>query len=255
MSSTKLIDFFHVLPNAPMPKPSDPSLDGSISLRAFKHCEPFTSANGYGWYIFPPFDLDLMWDGHACFWKRTDMSEWSYLHTVVPNQFNEPVRQFSEIHGVQFHGSVPFMSYAPEYGIIQMWSGLVVRTKPGWVSMVRTLVNYPHEAALEVLDGIIETDWWIGPLFSVFRVMKSDVKIELRTKVPFAQLQLVRREAYARETITDYGSYAGTANWPDDVAAEFAKRVGEFAGPRRPGNYKRAVRDRNASKELNISAT
>ena len=247
-SKSELIEFFHILPNAPMPAPADPALDGSISTRAFKFCEPFTAANGCGWYLFPPFDFDLKWDGHTCLWRRTVTgADWKLLHTEVPEEFSRSLQTLATQMGSKHYGNLPFMSHTPEYGIIQMWSGLIVKTKAGWSSLVRPLVNYPHEAAIEVFDGIIETDWWMGPLFTVFRVTKSDVVIEFRRNKPYAHLQVIKKEAYARSTMTNYGSYAGVTQWPQDASREFIQTLSGFSQRHKPGNYKRSVRERAAS--------
>lgn len=240
-----LIEFFHLLPDAPLPAPADPSLDGSIPLRAFKYCEPFTSANSFGWHLFPPLDFDIRWDGHACVWRRATANEqWSLLHTVTLPEFAEQLKTQESRGQEQYPGVIPFMSYTPEYGIIQIWSGLVVRSKPGWVSLVRPLVNYPHESAFDLFDGIIETDWWTGPLFSVIRITKSDLTIEFRTRRPFAQLQLVHRDAYLPETMRTSRGVTGVERWPADLAADFRATLTEFSNRRRAGDYKRAARAR-----------
>ena len=242
---SELIEFYHVLSTDALPKPADPTLAGSMPLRAFKYCEPVTAASGFGWYLYPPINFDLKWDGHLCSWRRAQSGRrWTPLRTVVPLDFSDQHKQQAIRTGEDFMGSLPMLSHTPEYGIIQLWSGLVVRTKPGWVSLVRSLVNYPHEDATEFLDGIIETDWWIGPLLSVMRITKSDVSIEFRTSRPFAQLQLVRREAYCPTTMNAVKNHAGLESWPTDVWQGFTKTLSKMSVNRRPGAYKRQVRSR-----------
>jgi hypothetical protein len=245
MNNDPMIEFFHIVPGAPMPMPADASLDGSIPLRAFKYCEPFTTANACGWYLFPPIDFDLKWDGHACLWRlAAGKGRWSILHTAVPAEFVEPLQKHAASMGLEYSGALPLLSHAPEYGIIQVWSGLVVRTKPGWVSLVRSLVNFPNEAAIDVLEGIIETDWWVGPLFSVLRVTKSDVTIEFRKKRPFAQVQLINRGAYSQTTRESSKGHPGIDTWPPDIARQFGETLTTLAVRSRPGTYKRMVRAR-----------
>lgn len=70
------ITFFQLFPSAPAPRRADPSLLGSIPLRAHRYCEPFTTGCGFGWYGFPPTDFALLWDGTNVFWKPADQTWW-----------------------------------------------------------------------------------------------------------------------------------------------------------------------------------
>jgi Family of unknown function (DUF6065) len=239
-----LIEFFHIFAEGPSPKPADPSIAGALSLRAYKYCESFVAANALGWYIYPAFDFDLRWDGHVCLVRLLGSNrKWSVLHTIIPPELSEQIAQGWPGGPKSCPGVFPFLSYAPEYGIVQVWPGLVVRTRPGWVSLVRPLANYPHEGAFEVLEGIIETDWWVGPLLSVLRVVKTDHTIQFRRTIPFAQLQLVHRDALADRN-PDTAHSTGLKSWPEDVICSFGRVLNSFCHREKPGEYKRSVRAR-----------
>ena len=51
---TPLVTFHRLIPTARLPQRADRSAAGSLPTRAFRYCEPSTSASGYGYYIFPP---------------------------------------------------------------------------------------------------------------------------------------------------------------------------------------------------------
>ena len=55
--------FHRFVPTARLPQRADRSAAGSLPTRAFRYCEPATSASGYGYYIFPPISFSLQWDG------------------------------------------------------------------------------------------------------------------------------------------------------------------------------------------------
>jgi len=68
---------------------------------------------------------------------------------------------------------------------------------PGWSLLVRGVANLSKSPAYQMLEGIIETDTWFGPLFDNVRLLKTDVPIEFRSDVPFLQVQPVRKKVYA----------------------------------------------------------
>ena len=248
-SEQKAVEFYQLWPEAPLPQRADPSIVGSISLRAFQYCEPFTAASGFGWYLYPPIDFDIIWDGRATMWRRTaPLREWQPLRIVVGNEIGTALAAHFDRTGKQFPGCFPFLSHAPESGVIQIWSGLVVRTPPGQVSLVRPLANYPRDSAYDVLEGIIETDWWVGPLLSPIRIVKSDVVIEFRQGRPFAQLQLIPKTAYSPKTLSAAVTLAGAERMNPDLWESFSSTLVQISDPeRRPGSYKHGVRIKQAS--------
>ena len=61
--------------------------------------------------------------------------------------------------------------------MVQIWSGLVARTAPGWSLLVRGPANLPRNLAYEVYEGIVETDRWFGPLFTNIRFTRTNVPV------------------------------------------------------------------------------
>ena len=83
--------------------------------------------------------------------------------------------------------SPPFLTALPELGGVQMWTGLLARTRPGWSLSVRSPVNLPPSPGVVTWEGIIETDLWFGPLFTNFRLIKTDTPVQIRSHVPCIQ--------------------------------------------------------------------
>jgi hypothetical protein len=66
---------------------------------------------------------------------------------------------------IREYGS-PFLGALREPGLIQLWTGIVARTAPGWSLLVRAPANVPRSGSYELFEGIIETDRWFGPLIT-----------------------------------------------------------------------------------------
>lgn len=199
-SEEPFITFFQLFPNAPVPRRADAALLGSIPLRAHRYCEPFTTGCGFGWYGFPPTDFALLWDGTNVFWKPADQTSWQQFDTVVFPGFPEHYTRHAPAHIAKFAGT-PFLADAPEPGIIQIWTGLMIKTRPDWAILVRGVANMPRDPAFEVLDGIIETDWWVGPAVTPIRLCKTDQPILFRARRPLFQIQPVLKHAYNDTTL------------------------------------------------------
>lgn len=76
-------------------------------------------------------------------------------------------------------------------------------TNTKWIksSLVRSVANMPRDPAFEVLDGIIETDWWVGPVVTPIRLCKTDQPILFRSRRPLFQIQPVLKSAYDDTTL------------------------------------------------------
>ena len=52
-----------------------------------------------------------------------------------------------------------------------------------------------------LLEGVIETDHWFGPLITNLRLIKTDVPIDFRQEHPMMQVQPIPRIAYQEATL------------------------------------------------------
>ena len=187
------VKFYSLIPNARLPQRADRSAAGSLPTRAFRYCEPVVTASAFGYYVFPPIDFTVIWDGDSIVWTYDGAGEWLPLnHAQFPHfaaHFDAHVPD--EIRGF----SPPFLSALQEPGLLQIWTGLVARTAPGWSLLVRGCANLPRAAHYEPFEGVIETDRWFGPLITNVRLTKTDTPIEFRTEFPMFQVQALPREA------------------------------------------------------------
>ncbi|MFQ5456977.1 MAG: DUF6065 family protein [Myxococcota bacterium] len=251
MSTTKqdeLIRFFTLVPDAPAPRRADPSLFGSVPLRAYQHCEPFTVASGFGWHVFPPVDFALAWDGTSIVWMPPGAREWRVMEQVpFPGPPLEVPEKFRDLIGDR-PAFPDFMTALREPGLIQVWSGALARTRPDWSILVRPPANLPRNRGYEVLEGIIESDWWFGPLISNIRLCRTGRPILFRKRWPLYQIHPVPRVAYAKETLDSMSVHAGIESLAESDWRAYAKaRNLRAQGP--PGSYKAEARRRRRGSE------
>jgi hypothetical protein len=82
--STSIVKFHRVDLSAVPPLRGDKSALGTLPAAAFQYCEPVRTASSFGWYVFPPQDISLVWDGVDIFYA--DEGEWRPLSSMGLNQ-------------------------------------------------------------------------------------------------------------------------------------------------------------------------
>ncbi|GLQ07390.1 DUF6065 family protein [Sneathiella chinensis] len=186
-----IVKFFRLIPHCPLPQRADRAAGGLLPTRAFRYCEPMTTASAFGWYAFAPLDFSVVWDGVDILWTWPDADSWYPLDAV---QFPDFRKTFDASCPEALRGyAPPFLSAPPEPGLLKIWTGLIARTAPDWRLLVRAPANLPRSLNFEHFEGIIETDRWFGPLFTNLRLTKTDIPIRFRTDMPLVQLQPLHR--------------------------------------------------------------
>ncbi len=230
-----------------MPKRAERSAAGYLPSRAMRYCDSLTSATGFGYWVFPPLSFRLLWDGQQVFWSPSEDDDWLPVSGTdsgsiqLPNFndcFNAVAPPFLEGY------SPPFLTALPELGGVQIWTGLLAQTRPGWSLNVRLPVNLPSTPGLTAWEGIVETDIWLGPLFNNFRITQTNTPVLLRAGAPFLQVQPVPQIAYRDETLQDFKCENADVLSDDEWA-----RLGKVLLPNpdweaRQGEYAVAVRKR-----------
>jgi hypothetical protein len=223
-ASPPLVTFYRFIPECRMPQRADSSAAGSLPTRAFRFCEAIRMASAFGWYVFPPIRVSFMWDGGTDItWTYQGADEWYPLKTA---QFPGFAEQFDAAAPDDIKGfSPPFVGALQEPGVVQIWSGLVARTAPGWSLLVRGPANLPRSLAYEVYEGIVETDRWFGPLFTNLRLIKTDVPIHFSTETPLVQVQPLHRRTYAEEVSNGFGLVADMTKFPAEAWSRYEHTI------------------------------
>jgi hypothetical protein len=245
--SGPLVEFFQMVSCACPPRRADKSVGGVIPARALRYCEAITSASAFGWYIFLPISFKVVWDGHDMLWTHPGVDEWLPL---TPNAVQYPgfSREFDQCTRSDIRGfSPPFLAPSIQPGQLQIWTGCIARTAPGWSLLVRGVANLSHSQSYQTLEGIIETDNWFGPLFDNVRLLKTDVPIDFRSDIPFLQVQPVRKDFYSDTFLQNFTVKDMAQLSPEDWEAFHDTVVVPNTSPeRKRGRYAVSVRKRAA---------
>jgi Family of unknown function (DUF6065) len=239
----RLVEFFQIVPNLRPPRRADRAVGGVIPARALRYCEAITTASAFGWYVFLPINFKVVWDGHDMLWTYDGVDEWLPLTRdgVQYPQFSE---QFDQIAPPEVRGfAPPFLTPSIQPGGLQVWSGCIAKTAPGWSLLIRGVANLSKSLSYQLFEGIVETDNWFGPLFDNIRIIKTDAVIEFRNDTPFLQVQPVCKEFYADKflqnfEVKDLGQLSAE-NWQAFHRTVVAPNIDP---ERMPGSYAVSVR-------------
>lgn len=174
---------------------ADRTLHGTAPEGAARFCGPFTHANRAGWWLFPPVDLDITWRGGLEF-EYEILTEYSDVDAyLVEFLLSEEERAAAQrwLHG----GRTKFTWGLVEPGVVQIWTGAIFQTPPGWGLHIRSPINWGSRD-FHVMEAILETDWlhtdiWLNVMFHT-----EGQRVSLRRDAwpPIAQLVPVPRQSY-----------------------------------------------------------
>lgn len=198
---TPTIEFFRFVESGRAPQRADRAAGGTLPTRAFRYCEASTTAAALGWYVFPPIGFQLYWTGTETHWTYAGATGWYPLGAAQFPGFRDRFNTTAPDRIKAY--SPPFLGALPEPGIIQIWSGLVAKTKPGWSLVARGPANLPRAAGYDVFEGVVEADQWFGPLFINIRLARTNSPVEFDPNLPLFQVQPIQREAYSNAVLDD----------------------------------------------------
>ena len=241
-----MVKFYRMLPGTSFPQRADKSAGGTLPVRAYRYCEAIRSASAFGWYVFPPADFDLAWDGADTIWKFGYEQEWTVLDSAqFPNFTPSFNRQCPED---LTDATPPFLTAGAEPGMVQIWSGLFAKTDPGWSLLVRSPANLPKTNSYEHYEGIIETDKWFGPLFINIRLMKTDVPIAFDVGYPLMQVQPLQQTTYSEEVLESMEKVGGIDAFTEEDWENYRQTITKPGRgcEREKGFYAKKVRRKKA---------
>ena len=238
------VTFYGAIPGIRAPIRADASVLGTLPARGFQYCEALRTASSFGWYVFPPIDFTLQWDGSQVLWTYRGAKAW---YPLTSAQFPGFAAEFDRRAPRRLRGfAPPFLTAVPEPGIVQLWTGLFIESAEDWSILVRPPANLPRSLAFDLYEGIVETDRWFGPLFTNLRLIKTDVPIHFSTETPLLQVQPLQRSTYADEVSNRFGLFESLADFPADAWTRYEETIVKpNLNPGRPaGAYATEVRRR-----------
>lgn len=244
------VTFHRVYPQAIAPMRADKAALGTMPVMAYRHCEPLRMASSFGWYVFPPEDIRLRFNGADVFHEGED-GLWRPLSQAQLPGFADywDAHAPADLQGF----APPFLSHLPMKGMVQIWSGLLCGTLDGWSVLVRPLANVRGSHLYASFEGLVESDRFKPfPLFINIQLLATDVVIELPKTAPLFQVQPLARVTYG-ETAHRHADVEGLGDQPDGLPALSAQdwsgfrrtvRVNEPQQAPEAGTYTVAARKR-----------
>jgi hypothetical protein len=239
-----LATFHQIAKSGLLPMRADRSALGILPTAALQYCAALTSASAFGWYAFPPISFHVQWDGTSFIWSSDDGTSWLSVRSELLPSVSE---DFDSLAPPELKGlAPPFLTSLPQPGVLQIWTGSLVRTRPGWSLLIRPPANIPRSRDYEPYEGIVETDRWFYPLFINLRVIASDRPIFFDRYKPLLQAQPLKRETYDEEELRSAVFLEGVdslsaRDWADYSFSLAARATNPLI---EPGRYARAVRKR-----------
>lgn len=252
------VEIYSLLPDNKPPERASIDVRGSLPSRAVQLCPPVTAASSFGWYVFPPADFALRWDGQHTEWSLLGDNEptgWRSLAGGydallpgaaeyiggLPERFRHDIDIF-ERRG----GAPPFLDADPRaQNTIEVTTGTVARTPPGWWLLARAVPNWPQDRGVQILDGLVESDWYRSTIPTIVRLTEPHRVVRFYREFPLMVLQPVHRSTIAALGDASLVVASGLAEWPPDVWAEFVEMRRRREDPDSRGTYRREQRRRN----------
>ncbi len=187
------VTFHRVVPGAVPPMRADKAALGTMPVMAYRHCEPMRMASSFGWYVFPPDDIRLRWNGADVFYEQD--GHWTPLTQAglpgFDDYWNDCVPE--DLQGL----APPFLTHLTMRGFVQIWSGLLCSTREDWSVLVRPLANIRASSLYSCFEGLIESDQFKPfPLFINIQLLATDTVIEIPKTTPLFQVQPLARMTY-----------------------------------------------------------
>ncbi|WP_349368721.1 DUF6065 family protein [Salinarimonas sp.] len=234
--------FFKAWPGVLDPTPATDDLAGEISSRAHRFCEPYLAANRAGWLLYPPLDFTLTWDGASIFAQLEGVEallklDRAFLPGCADHWEDRVPAEALEL-------MPPFLEAFAERGVVQVWTGFYGVTEPEVSAWIRAPVNRRGDPACTIIEGVVETDWWAGPLFTNIEMLRTDEPVAFSRTRPWLQVIEVPRAVHARAPAPEVTQdLADVPGWLWQRLTENALR--RNAGT--PGTYRRKARRGSAA--------
>ena len=137
--------------------PADASALGTLPVAAYQYCEAIRAASSFGWYVFPPTDIRLRWDGSEV--RCWQDGEWqSLVSMTLAGETLQRWQQFAP-DGLKDQPP-PFLSSLFVPGIVQVWSGFLVSSSEDWSILVRPPANLTQSNSYFCYEGLVRPMFW-----------------------------------------------------------------------------------------------
>lgn len=170
---------------------------GLANRGGIQWCGPYTNANKSGFWLYPPVNMEFTWDGenfHIHHMDEYGCEDYRLVSGLVRPSDDSNFEKWC-FPGV---GRTKTTVGLVEKNVIQLWTGLIFETPPGWCLHIRSPVNFPRRE-IEIMEAVLETDWMQYDIWMNIVCMEKDRRISIKKDFPIAQIVPVRRETFKGE--------------------------------------------------------
>lgn len=162
-------------------------------------CGPYTNANRSGFWLYSPIEMDLTYDGEK--FEVHGAEEYGPEDYEKVKSLTRP-SDLSTIEKWTFPGAGRTKTTfgLVEKNVVQIWTGLIFETPPGWCLHVRSPVNFPR-SNFEIAEAILETDWMQYDIW--LNVVCQEGRIKISKDLPIAQMIPTRRETFKEDWVLE----------------------------------------------------
>jgi hypothetical protein len=196
VEATRTLKVWRLHPSSCRLVPAEKTLHETANRAGVRWCGPFTNANKAGWWVFPPVDVDIVWKGGRDFEYEVltpySDADFHLIRFLIRDDEDVEVDRW-----LPEEGRTKFSWGLVEEGVVQIWTGCMLQTPPGWGLHIRSPINFPRQP-FHVMEAVLETDWlrydiWLNIVFD-----EENVQARIRRDEwpPIAQLVPVPRESY-----------------------------------------------------------
>lgn len=198
-ADSEIVIFHRAYPGALPLLRADNSALSTLPTAAFQYCEPIRTASAYGWYVFPPLDFSLRWDGADVFVKIE--GAWSEL---TSRHISGEFLQYWEEHAPddQRNRAPPMLTSTFIPGMVQVWSGFFASTAEGWSLSIGPPANLARSRGYDCYEAIVETDTFKPwPMFINIKLLTIDREIRFSKIKPLFLVRPILRESYSEAAL------------------------------------------------------
>jgi len=205
MQSELILKAWSLHPSASKIQKANFQLNGHANQDALKFCGPYKFANQIGFWLYSPVDIDITWKGGREFEHTIhgsyDNSDYKIINDLIKD--DDPISKNGVWISPQ-EGRTKFTFGSVEDGVVQIWTGLILKTQPNWCLQISSCINFP-DRGFEVMNGVLDTDWMFYDIWVnlVFKNKDQCVKIRKNDSIPLAQLVPIPRETYNSDWIVE----------------------------------------------------
>ena len=198
-----MLSFFSIHPDIRSPMKADTGALGRLPISAFQYCEAVRTASALGWYVFPPAEFSLLFDGKEVF--IADEGEWRSLRSEpLPPELET---QWEEKYEPDFGACPSMLTDFTDTGIVQIFTGLFVSSAENTWCQIRPLVNIHVKSSYWCYEGIVETDAFSPlPLFVNIQLTRTGSEIYFPKEFPLFQVSCIPSSTRSLNSDAVHGS-------------------------------------------------